>query len=46
MPITSTNPFKGRHFPGEVILPCVRWSNGQNTRTARESEICDDEQFA
>jgi hypothetical protein len=25
MPITSTNPFKGRHFPGEVILPCVRW---------------------
>jgi transposase-like protein len=25
MPITSTNPFKGRHFPGEVILLCVRW---------------------
>ena len=25
MPITSTNPFKGRHFPGEVILQCVRW---------------------
>jgi hypothetical protein len=23
MPITSTNPFKGRHFPGEVILLCV-----------------------
>ena len=25
MPITSTNPFKGRHLPGEVILLCVRW---------------------
>jgi len=25
MPITSTNPFKGRHFTGEVILLCVRW---------------------
>src|SRR4030095_1489972 len=25
MPITSTNPFKGRHFPGQVALLCVRW---------------------
>jgi len=25
MPITSSNPFKGRHFPGEVILVYVRW---------------------
>ena len=25
MAITPTNPFKGRHFPGEVILLCVRW---------------------
>jgi transposase, IS6 family len=25
MPIAVTNPFKWRHFPGEVILPCVRW---------------------
>jgi transposase, IS6 family len=25
MPITTTTPFKGRHFPGEVILLCVRW---------------------
>ena len=25
MPITSSNPFKGRHFPGEVIVLCVRW---------------------
>ena len=25
MPITSSNPFKGHHFPGEVILLCVRW---------------------
>src|ERR1043165_9228236 len=25
MPITPTNPFKGRQFSGEVILLCVRW---------------------
>ena len=25
MSITSTNPFKGRHFPGEVVLLAVRW---------------------
>ena len=25
MSITSSNPFKGRHFPGEVILLCARW---------------------
>jgi transposase-like protein len=25
MPITPTNPFKGRHFPGEVIVQAVRW---------------------
>ncbi len=25
MPITSTNPFKGRQYPGEVILLAVRW---------------------
>ena len=25
MPITPTNPFKGRHFPGEVIVESVRW---------------------
>ena len=25
MPITPTHPFKGRHFPGEVIVLCVRW---------------------
>ena len=25
MPITPTNPFKWRHFPGEVIILCVRW---------------------
>jgi len=25
MPITATNPFKGRHFPGTVIVLCVRW---------------------
>jgi transposase, IS6 family len=25
MPITPTNPFEGRQFPGEVIILCVRW---------------------
>src|ERR1700727_3710909 len=25
MPITAGNPFKGRQFPGEVIVLCVRW---------------------
>ena len=25
MPITATNPFKGRQYPGELILLCVRW---------------------
>src|SRR3954447_2092832 len=25
MPITPTNPFKGRQFPGEVIILCMRW---------------------
>jgi IS6 family transposase len=25
VPITATNPFKGRQYPGEVILMAVRW---------------------
>ncbi|HKE22594.1 MAG TPA: IS6 family transposase [Bryobacteraceae bacterium] len=25
MPITPSNPFKGRQYPGELILLCVRW---------------------
>jgi hypothetical protein len=25
MPITPSNPFKGRQFPGAVIILCVRW---------------------
>jgi transposase-like protein len=25
MPITASNPFKGRQYPGEVIVLCVRW---------------------
>ena len=25
MPITSTNPFKGRQYPGDVIIMAVRW---------------------
>jgi hypothetical protein len=25
MPITPMSPFKGRQYPGEVILQAVRW---------------------
>ena len=25
MPIRTDNPFKGRQYPGEVIVLCVRW---------------------
>ena len=25
MPITASNPFKWRHYPGDIILWCVRW---------------------
>ena len=25
MPITANDPFKGRQYPGEVIVLCVRW---------------------
>jgi transposase-like protein len=25
MPITPENPFKGRQYPGDVILMAVRW---------------------
>src|SRR6266404_2579536 len=25
MPINPHNPFKGRHYPGELIVLCVRW---------------------
>jgi hypothetical protein len=25
VPITAVNPFKWRHYPGDVILWCVRW---------------------
>ena len=25
MPITASNPFKGRQHPGQLIILCVRW---------------------
>jgi hypothetical protein len=25
LPITASNPFKWRHYPGDIILWCVRW---------------------
>ena len=25
MPITASNPFKWRHYPGDIIMWCVRW---------------------
>ena len=34
MPITPTNPFKGRQFPGEVIILCVyRRATNRSYRT-------------
>ena len=25
LPITTSNPFKWRHYPGDIIMWCVRW---------------------
>jgi transposase, IS6 family len=25
VPVTASNPFKWRHYPGDIILWCVRW---------------------
>jgi transposase-like protein len=25
LPITASNPFKWRHYPGDIILWCARW---------------------
>ena len=25
LPITASNPFKWRHYPGDIIMWCVRW---------------------
>ena len=25
MPITASNPFRWRHYPGDIIMWCVRW---------------------
>ena len=25
MPITAANPFKWRHYPGDITMWCVRW---------------------
>ena len=25
LPITGSNPFKWRHYPGDIIMWCVRW---------------------
>jgi hypothetical protein len=36
MPITLTNPYNRRQYPGEVILLAVRWCiSGIRTRTRR-----------
>ena len=39
MPITTANPFKGRQYPGEVILLCVRWYLRYPLAYERVSEI-------
>jgi transposase, IS6 family len=25
LPITASNPFKWRHYPGDIILWCAKW---------------------
>jgi hypothetical protein len=39
MPITPTNPFKGRQYPGEVILLVVRWYLTAQKEVQYEAEI-------
>jgi hypothetical protein len=40
MPITPTNPFKGRQYAGEVILLAVRWYLRYPLAYLHISEIC------
>ena len=39
MPITAANPFKWRHYPGDIILWCVRWYLRHPISVAQMSEM-------
>ena len=39
MPITAANPFKWRHYPGDIILWCVRWYLRYPLSVAQMSEM-------
>jgi hypothetical protein len=52
VPITAANPFKWRHYPGDIIMWCVRWylryphlggTNGgddQGERSSHQPPLC------
>lgn len=39
MPITAADPFKWRHYPGEIIVWCVRWYLRYPISVAQMSEM-------
>jgi len=39
VPITAANPFKWRHYPGDIILWCVRWYLRYPLSVAQMSEM-------
>jgi transposase-like protein len=39
VPITAANPFKWRHYPGDIILWCVRWYLRYPLSVAHVSEM-------
>jgi len=39
VPITASNPFKWRHYPGDIILWCVRWYLRYPLSVAQISEM-------
>jgi IS6 family transposase len=39
VPITASNPFKWRHYPGDIIMWCVRWYLRYPISVAQMSEM-------
>jgi IS6 family transposase len=39
VPITASNPFKWRHYPGDIIIWCVRWYLRYPLSVAQMSEM-------
>jgi transposase-like protein len=39
VPITASNPFKWRHYPGDIIMWCVRWYLRYPISVAQMAEI-------